>query len=78
MDDEEICNECGLSVAAGKGLFVNRVPDGNSQGERKEMGKAYPKGGWMCRECEYKAQVEFEEGEFRNKTRGGAHGTGTD
>ena len=49
---EEICNECGRSVAKGDGLFINRVPDFNDVNTRRDMGKPYPNGEYMCRECE--------------------------
>ncbi|GAH29832.1 unnamed protein product [marine sediment metagenome] len=48
----EICNECGRSVKAGSGRFVNRIPDCNTQEERKEMGKPYPEGDFVCAECD--------------------------
>jgi len=51
----QICNECGRSVAGGSGDYVNRVPDGNSIQERIEMGKPYPRGDFMCAECDHKA-----------------------
>lgn len=46
------CNECGRSVVLGSGLYVNRVPDFNSVEERKEMGKRYPEGNFVCGECD--------------------------
>jgi hypothetical protein len=50
----EICNECGKSVKWGSGRFVNRVGDGNDIETRKEMGKPFPEGDWICAECEAK------------------------
>jgi uncharacterized protein YlaI len=48
----EICNECGCSVAFGSGQFVNRIPDLNDAETRREMGKPFPEGGYICAECE--------------------------
>lgn len=48
----ETCNECGRSVAWGSGWFVNRVPDFNSIEERREMGKPFPNGDFLCAECD--------------------------
>lgn len=36
----------------GSGRFVNRIPDGNDFKTRMEMGKPYPKGNFMCAECD--------------------------
>ena len=49
---EEICNNCGESVKLGSGKFVNRIPSGNSETDHEEMGMPYPKGGYMCAECD--------------------------
>jgi hypothetical protein len=49
----EICNECGQSVAWGSGRRVNRVPDLNDVETRHEMGKPFPEGDFTCEECEY-------------------------
>jgi len=49
---KEICNECGMDVSEGSGNFVDRVPSANSQEERKEMNKPFPKGDYICRDCE--------------------------
>jgi len=54
MSKNEICNECGRSVKFGSGLFINRVPDFNSPEVRKEMGKKYPEGDFICPECDEK------------------------
>lgn len=48
---DEICSECGRSVARGSGLFIDRVPDFNTVEERREMGRPYPQGDYICREC---------------------------
>lgn len=48
------CNECGRSTAPGSGLFVNRVPSLDDVETHKEMGKPFPEGGYICRECEAK------------------------
>lgn len=48
----EICNECGQSVKIGSGLFVNRVVDFNDKKTRREMGKPYPEGDFICAICE--------------------------
>jgi len=50
--NSEICNLCGRSVAPGSGWFVNRVPDLNTVAERREMGRPYPGGNWLCAGCE--------------------------
>jgi len=47
----EICNECGKSVAWGSGRFINRIPDANSVKERKELGRPYPEGDFICANC---------------------------
>lgn len=52
--DAEICYECGRSVAAGSGRFVNRIPSADTYQERKQMGVLYPKGAFMCYECDVK------------------------
>jgi len=49
---KEMCNECGQSVRAGSGKFVNRVIDFSGYKTRKEMGKPFPVGDFMCAECE--------------------------
>lgn len=56
----EICNECGRSVKLGSGNFVNRVPDFNTPEERKEMGRQYPEGDFLC--IEYDEMTTDEEG----------------
>jgi hypothetical protein len=51
---KEICNECGRNVDWYSGLFVNRVIDFDDYTTRKENGKPFPQGGYICRECEGK------------------------
>ena len=53
-----VCNECGRSVAEGSGLFVNRIVSLDNFETHKEMGKPFPNGGYMCREC-------WKEGELK-------------
>ncbi len=48
----EICNECGQPVHASSGNYVNRVIDFNGYKTRKEMGKPFPTGDFMCADCE--------------------------
>ncbi len=48
----EICNECGQPVHALSGNYVNRVIDFNGYKTRKEMGKPFPVGDFMCADCE--------------------------
>lgn len=54
MEKAEICSECGRSVSFGSGLFVNRIIDFDDYNTRKENNKTYPKGDYVCRECEEK------------------------
>lgn len=58
--DGETCNECGQSVRIGTGRFVNRVIDLNSYRTRKEMGKPYPDGDYMCAECDMALEPQTE------------------
>ena len=60
MTDVEICNECGRSVAWGSGCYVNRVPDLNDIETRREMGKMFPEGDYMCAECDECADFDCE------------------
>ncbi len=48
------CNECGRSTAPGSGLFADRVPSFDDVETHEEMGKPFPEGGFICRECEAK------------------------
>jgi len=50
----EICNECGRDVSPGSGLFINRIIDFDDYKTRKIMNKPFPKGGYICRECDEK------------------------
>lgn len=52
--DKEICCECGKSVKMGSGNFVNRVPVLDTYEERKEAGRPFPKGEWICGSCDEK------------------------
>lgn len=53
----EICNECGRSVARGSGRFVNRIQDLDTVETRKENGKPYPEGDFICAECDERARA---------------------
>ena len=48
----EICCECGVSVAFGSGRYVNRIPECNDINTRKEMGRPFPDGNYVCWECD--------------------------
>src|SRR4030067_873293 len=48
----ETCWNCGSSVAWRSGRFVNRIPSLDSEEIRRENGSPYPKGGYLCFECE--------------------------
>jgi hypothetical protein len=50
--DTEICNECGSSVRQGSGRFVNRVIDCNTLRDKIEWGKPFPRGKYICYECD--------------------------
>ena len=50
----EICVECGRSVARGSGRFVNRIPVFDNYHERERAGRPYPKGEYICAECDEK------------------------
>lgn len=52
--DEQLCCECGESVKAGSGRFVNRVGVFDNYETRKEQGRAYPLGSFVCAECDSK------------------------
>ncbi len=58
---KEMGNECGQSVRAGSGKFVNRVIDFSGYKTRTEMGKPHPEGDYMCAECE--AEQDEQPGE---------------
>lgn len=55
----EICNHCGRDVSFGSGLFVNRVPDLNDIATRIENNLNYPKGDFVCVECDLKSSTEY-------------------
>ena len=57
----EICVECGKSVKFGSGRFVNRIPVCDDYKEKVAGGRPFPKGEYMCAECEEIAQKEFDE-----------------
>jgi len=48
----EICNECGQPVHASSGKYINRVIDFNGYKTRRETGKPFPEGDYICAECE--------------------------
>ena len=48
----EICYECGRSVKWGSGWFVNRVACGDSYEENVEAGRPFPRGQYLCGECD--------------------------
>lgn len=60
----EFCNECGNSVKFGTGLFVNRVFDFNSETDRQEFGKPFPKGDFICTLCEENIKKEVGKYNF--------------
>lgn len=51
-EKHEVCNECGRSVSYGSGRFIDRVPDLNTFETRVSMGKIYPQGDFLCKECD--------------------------
>lgn len=61
---KEICNECGRSVSYGSDLFVDRIPSFDNTKTHKEMGKPYPKGSYICRECESEINAEINAEKF--------------
>jgi hypothetical protein len=61
----QICNECGKSVKAGSGLFVNRTPDFNDYKVRIEMQKPFPEGAYICIGCEEKLNFLTNAGNKR-------------
>lgn len=48
----EICAECGKSVAWGSNHFINRVPECNDRATRRKMGRPFPKGDYVCADCD--------------------------
>jgi len=57
----EICCECGRSVKWGSGLFVNRVPECNDPETRRKLGRPFPEGDYICRECDARLHDENAE-----------------
>jgi hypothetical protein len=57
---EEICNQCGKSVAFGSGRFVNRVPSFDNVQTRKDIGYPFPTGAFTCAECDSKERVQSQ------------------
>ena len=55
----EICNHCGRDVSFGSGMFVNRVPDLNDIATRIENNLNYPKGDFVCSECDSIASAVY-------------------
>jgi hypothetical protein len=51
---KEICNECGNDVSWGSGLYINRIADFNNRNYRKQMGKPFYKGDFVCIICDTK------------------------
>lgn len=49
---KELCNECGKSVRAGNGRFINRIADLNTAKQRKQLGRKYPEGDFICEQCD--------------------------
>lgn len=63
--EEEICSECGRSVAMSSRLFVNRVVDFIDYEQRLEMNKPFPEGAFICRECEEELHAKAIAGSKR-------------
>ena len=55
----QICYECGESVKMGSGKFVNRIPTGNTYEENKDMNCAFPRGEYVCADCDEKIRGEI-------------------
>ncbi len=60
----ERCNECGRSVKPGSGWFVNRVHDLNDIVTKRIGNKPYPRGNFLCSECD-EANVGTSQKKFR-------------
>jgi len=54
----EFCNHCGRSVKLGSGLFVNRIPDLNDTSTRQANGYVFPKGDFICIQCDENQEKE--------------------
>ena len=61
----EICNHCGRDVFFGSGLFVNRVPDFNDIMTRIASGLRFPKGDFVCIECDSMTADDSDNYNFR-------------
>lgn len=61
MKWKEVCNECGRDVSWGSNLFINRVLDLDDYETRKIMGKPFPEGEYICRDCEEKIRRYYNE-----------------
>ena len=48
----EMCVECGRSVKLGSGGFVNRVPVFDDLETKKEGGRPFPEGEYVCADCD--------------------------
>lgn len=57
----EICNECGRDVSEGSGLFAGRIIDFNDREYRKQAGKPYYKGDYICIECDLRIRNDLKE-----------------
>jgi len=64
--DSEICNECGKSVNAGTGLFINRVVDLSDKSTRISMGKPFPIGEYICSLCDAQIYQFDKKDEIRD------------
>lgn len=56
----QVCNHCGRDVSWASGLFVNRIPDLNNVEGRIENGSKFPKGDFICSECDQKSEKFYE------------------
>ena len=54
----ETCCECGRSVALGSGRFVNRIHVLDDYETKKDEGRPYPYGAFMCAECDEKLRID--------------------
>lgn len=54
----EVCNHCGRDVSMGSGWFVNRIPDFNDLETRMANGLRYPRGDFVCAECDLRKDDE--------------------
>ena len=49
---DEICCECGKSTKIGSGRFLYRIPITDDFEVNKALGRAYPNGRWLCKQCD--------------------------